>query len=239
MTRVAVFVGTRADFNPLGPVIAALSVEPGLETHVITGLAFSSADLRSDDTMARLTDLQFHDITDPIQSMSAAGVVDHGADMARGTAAFFDRVRPDVVVLLGDRWELLWIASTAYLSEVRIVHLHGGEVTEGAIDDRVRHAVTKLSDQHCVASSDAAERLFRMGEPPARVHVTGAPGLDRLQAPARCPMTTSGRCSDATCAVPSRSSPTTRAPGTRVTRASTPGLPCAERWQRPATARSS
>jgi len=63
---------------------------------------------------------------------------------------------------------------------VPVVHLHGGEVTEGAVDERVRHAVTKLADHHCVASADAAARLRQLGEPAERIHVTGAPGLDRL-----------------------------------------------------------
>jgi UDP-N-acetylglucosamine 2-epimerase (non-hydrolysing) len=67
----------------------------------------------------------------------------------------------------------------AVIAGVPVVHLHGGEVTEGAIDERVRHAMTKLADQHCVASADAAARLLQLGEEAARVHVTGAPGLDR------------------------------------------------------------
>ena len=71
---------------------------------------------------------------------------------------------------------------TAFLLGVPIVHLHGGEVTEGAVDERVRHAVSKLADQHCAASPDAAVRILQMGEPVERVHVTGAPGLDRLAA---------------------------------------------------------
>jgi UDP-N-acetylglucosamine 2-epimerase (non-hydrolysing) len=69
----------------------------------------------------------------------------------------------------------------AVLLGVPVVHLHGGEVTEGAIDERVRHAVTKLADEHCVASEDAARRLRQLGEDPASIHVTGAPGLDRFR----------------------------------------------------------
>ena len=73
----------------------------------------------------------------------------------------------------------------AVLAGIRVVHLHGGEVTEGAVDERVRHAVTKLADQHCVASEDAARRVRGLGEPADRVHVTGAPGLDRFAGLAR------------------------------------------------------
>jgi UDP-N-acetylglucosamine 2-epimerase (non-hydrolysing) len=95
----------------------------------------------------------------------------------------------DVLVVLGDRWELLYVVPAAVLLGIPVVHLHGGEVTVGALDERVRHAVTKLADQHCVASEDAAARVRQLGEPGDRVHVTGAPGLDRLAGAAPIPDT--------------------------------------------------
>ena len=85
----------------------------------------------------------------------------------------------DRLVVLGDRWELLYVVPPFVLAGVPVVHLHGGEVTSGAIDERVRHAVTKLADVHCVASQDSADRVAQLGEEPERIHVTGAPGLDR------------------------------------------------------------
>jgi UDP-N-acetylglucosamine 2-epimerase (non-hydrolysing) len=109
---------------------------------------------------------------------SAASATETGAALSHGMAEVLDDI--EVLVVLGDRWELPWIVMPAVLARVPIVHLHGGEVTEGAIDERVRHAVSKLSDVHCVASTDARARLLQMGEAPETIHVTGAPGLDRL-----------------------------------------------------------
>jgi UDP-N-acetylglucosamine 2-epimerase (non-hydrolysing) len=90
-------------------------------------------------------------------------------------------LRPAAAVVLGDRWELRYAVAPLVLAGVPIVHLHGGEVTEGAVDDRIRHAVTKLADLHCVSNADAAARVRQLGEPADRVVVTGAPGLDRLR----------------------------------------------------------
>ena len=103
-----------------------------------------------------------------------------GLRIAAGVAATLDRLRPAAVVVLGDRWELLFAVPPAVLRGIPVVHLHGGEVTEGAVDDRIRHAVTKLGDLHCVSTEDAAARVRQLGEPADRVVVTGAPSLDRM-----------------------------------------------------------
>src|SRR5207245_1113623 len=91
-----------------------------------------------------------------------------------------DRLRPDLVVLLGDRYEIAAAAIAATLHRVPIAHLHGGETTAGAIDDAFRHAISKLAHLHFVAAAPYAEMLKAMGEDPERIFVTGAPGLDRL-----------------------------------------------------------
>ena len=101
--------------------------------------------------------------------------------MAIAAAARTRRARRRAVVL-GDRWELLYAVPPIVLAGVPLVHLHGGEVTEGAIDDRIRHAVTKLADLHCVSTEAAAARLRQLGEPAERMFVTGAPSLDRVAA---------------------------------------------------------
>jgi UDP-hydrolysing UDP-N-acetyl-D-glucosamine 2-epimerase len=99
-----------------------------------------------------------------------------------GFAAEFARRCPDVLVVLGDRFEMLSAALAALPFGLPVAHLHGGEVTEGAIDEQVRHAITKLAHLHFPAAEPYAARLRQMGEEPWRVHCCGAPGLDRLQA---------------------------------------------------------
>jgi UDP-hydrolysing UDP-N-acetyl-D-glucosamine 2-epimerase len=112
---------------------------------------------------------------------------DTGVDVARqvgaGTSEFTDTfysLNPDAVVLLGDRYEMLAAAIAAFFLEIPIVHLHGGEVTHGAFDDTIRHAITKFASVHCVAHDDYAARVIRSGEQPDDVHVVGALGVDQL-----------------------------------------------------------
>lgn len=90
-------------------------------------------------------------------------------------------LQPDLLVLLGDRYELLPVCTAALLLDIPIAHISGGDVTEGAIDDAVRHAVTKLSSLHLVSSEEAQRRVLQLGEEPARVFLCGGPGLDNLR----------------------------------------------------------
>lgn len=182
---VAAFVGTRADLGPLGPVLTALADAPDLDLTVLTGIGWTAQSLTAalpppDEPW------QVVALADPVVGpLDAAAVVRHGPVLSAGAGRYLLDAAPDVLVVLGDRWELLHVVPQAVLAGTRVVHLHGGEVTEGALDERVRHAVTKLADQHCVASEDAARRVRALGEPADRVHVTGAPGLDRLTGLAR------------------------------------------------------
>jgi UDP-hydrolysing UDP-N-acetyl-D-glucosamine 2-epimerase len=104
--------------------------------------------------------------------------------IGRSTIAVGDalaRLRPDLVVVLGDRYELLAVAAAATALRLPIAHLRGGEVTEGAIDDAIRHAITKLSHLHLVTTRRFAERVAAMGEERWRIRVVGEPGLDHLR----------------------------------------------------------
>jgi UDP-hydrolysing UDP-N-acetyl-D-glucosamine 2-epimerase len=92
----------------------------------------------------------------------------------------FDNLQPDIVVTIADRFETISTAITASYMNIPVVHIQGGEVT-GSIDEKVRHAVTKLSNYHFVATEKAAERVRRMGEEPDTVHVTGCPSIDLAQ----------------------------------------------------------
>ena len=97
-----------------------------------------------------------------------------------------DRMAPDAVISVADRYETLATAVSAAYMNIPLVHIQGGEIT-GSIDEKVRHAVTKLADLHFTATAKAAERVVRMGEDPARVHVTGCPSIDLAAQVARTP----------------------------------------------------
>jgi UDP-hydrolysing UDP-N-acetyl-D-glucosamine 2-epimerase len=101
-----------------------------------------------------------------------------------GFAAALPRLTPDVVVLLGDRYEILAAAVTATILTIPIAHIHGGEITAGAFDDAIRHAITKMACLHFVAAEPYRQRVIQMGEDPACVFNVGAPGLDQADASA-------------------------------------------------------
>ena len=180
--KVAVFVGTRADLGPLVPVLEELVSRPGVETIALTGLAFDAAGLAEQMAQPVSSIVQ---LAEPLHEVDLPAQLLQGPALSLGAGRLLRQAPVDRLVVLGDRWELLHLVPPFVLAGVPVVHLHGGEVTGGAIDERVRHAITKLADVHCVASRDAAERVARLGEEAERIHVTGAPGLDRYAAEGR------------------------------------------------------
>ncbi|MBM4229838.1 MAG: UDP-N-acetylglucosamine 2-epimerase (hydrolyzing), partial [Gammaproteobacteria bacterium] len=113
-------------------------------------------------------------------SDSASGVT---KSVGLGVIAFADafaELRPDIVVLLGDRFEIFAAATAAMIAGQPIAHLHGGEVTEGAIDDAIRHSITKMSHLHFVAAEPYRRRVLQLGEPPDRVLLSGGLGVDTV-----------------------------------------------------------
>lgn len=97
-----------------------------------------------------------------------------------GMADAFARLQPDLVVILGDRYEMLAAASAALIFRIPIAHLYGGETTEGAYDDCIRHAITQLSDYHFTSTPQYAERIISMGKDPSSVHWVGSLGVDNI-----------------------------------------------------------
>lgn len=101
--------------------------------------------------------------------------------MCIGLADAFRRLNPDFIVILGDRYETIGVVSTAMLFNIPVVHLHGGEITKGAVDDAYRHAITKLSHLHFTSTEEYRQRVIQMGENPDHVFNTGAIGVDNIR----------------------------------------------------------
>jgi UDP-hydrolysing UDP-N-acetyl-D-glucosamine 2-epimerase len=179
--RVAVVTGTRAEFGLLSGLITLIDDSPKLDPQlVVTGTHLLP---EFGHTVDAITQAGF-EIAAEVRALTQA---DTGADVARqvgaGTAEFTDTfcsLDPDAVVLLGDRYEMLAAAIAAFFLDVPIVHIHGGEVTHGAFDDTIRHAITKFASVHCVAHDDYAARVTQLGEQSDAVHVVGALGVDQL-----------------------------------------------------------
>jgi len=98
-----------------------------------------------------------------------------------GFADVFEQLQPDIIVVLGDRFEILAAATAAMVAGIPIAHLHGGERTEGAMDDSIRHAITKMSHLHFVAAQEYRYRVIQLGEEDRRVHLVGGLGVDAIR----------------------------------------------------------
>jgi UDP-N-acetylglucosamine 2-epimerase (non-hydrolysing) len=180
--RVVVFGATRADLFPLAPVLRALAEAPDLEVTLLASGTIGNPEFGDPLADLDLAGVSVEAVAGGLGASDYRAQTDGGARIAAGVAEALDRIQPAACVVLGDRWELLYAVPPMVLLGVPLVHLHGGEVTEGAIDDRVRHAVSKLADLHCVSTERAAARLRQLGEPADRVVVTGAPALDQVAA---------------------------------------------------------
>ena len=171
---------SRADVGILAPVWRALAAEPEMELQILlTGAHVSDLTLATNllPGGAKIwragTDLAGRGAAE-----AAAAVPEIAAAMVR----VIDQITPDIVLVVGDRLDMLPAVMATLAYNLPIIHLHGGESSEGAVDERIRHAISKLAHLHCVATVDAGNRLNQMGEEPWRIHVTGAPGLDSLMA---------------------------------------------------------
>ena len=183
MTRtIAVVTGTRADYGLLRWLMDNLAHRSDVTLQVVaTGSHF---DDDFGQTWRAIEDDGFTiDARVEILSEddSPLAIAEATAEALRGLARAFDELAPDLVVLLGDRYEILAAAEAAYLLRIPVAHLHGGEVTHGALDDGIRHAITKLSSLHFVAATEYRDRVVQLGEDPQRVFVVGATGLDNLE----------------------------------------------------------
>jgi len=171
----------RSDYGHLVPLLEALRDRPDvkLQLHVAGG--------HLSPRFGRTVDAIVADGWAIESRVETVGATDAADDIAAGLGAAvsgfaraFARARPDLVVVLGDRLEMLAAAMAALPLTIPVAHLHGGEVTVGAVDEQARHAITKLAHLHFPAAAEYARRIVQMGEEPWRVHCCGAPGLDRF-----------------------------------------------------------
>jgi UDP-hydrolysing UDP-N-acetyl-D-glucosamine 2-epimerase len=181
LRTIGVVTVARSDYGHLLPLLEAIRSAPGLALQLF--VAGGHLSKRLGGTVSRI-EADGWTITDRVETLDESDApedlaVGAGAGVA-GFARAFARHRPDLVVVLGDRIEMLAAAVAALPLTIPVAHIHGGEVTEGAIDEQIRHAMTKLSHLHFPAAEPFARRILQMGEEPWRVHCCGAPGLDRL-----------------------------------------------------------
>lgn len=180
--KICVVTGTRAEYGIMSMLMKALQDDPRVELQILAtnmhlspefGLTYKEivADgLKIDKKVEMLLSSDTHVGT--VKSMGLASI---------GFADAYEELKPDLIVILGDRYEMLAAASAALIFGIPVAHLHGGEITEGAYDDAIRHAITKLSYLHLTSTEEYRKRVIQLGESPESVYWTGALGVDNIR----------------------------------------------------------
>jgi GDP/UDP-N,N'-diacetylbacillosamine 2-epimerase (hydrolysing) len=180
--KICVITGTRAEYGLLYWLLKGLQEDDEIELQLIaTGMHLSP---EFGLTYKEIEKDGFHIDRKVEMLLSSDTAVGITKSMGLGLISFadaFDELSPDIIVLLGDRYEILSAASSALIANLPIAHLHGGETTEGAFDESIRHAVTKMSHLHFTAAEEYRTRVIQLGENPDRVFNVGALGIENIK----------------------------------------------------------
>lgn len=181
MRKISVVTGTRAEYGLLYWIIKGIHDDPDLELQLIVtgmhlspefGLTIKEIEKDGFPIKEKVEMLLSSDTETAIAISMGLGMI--------GFAGVYERLKPDILVVLGDRFEILSAVASAVPFRIPVAHIHGGEITEGAIDNLFRHAITKMSHIHFPATKEYTDRIIQMGEQPESVFCFGAPGLDNI-----------------------------------------------------------
>ena len=183
MRKICVVTGSRAEYGILRGLMKAIKNDPDLTLQVIATNQHLS--MLQGETYKEIEHDGFTidykvfmaDDDAPDNANNTAKSISRGVS---GFADAFDALKPDLLLILGDRYEMLAVASTALIYKIPIAHLHGGEITEGAFDDAIRHAITKMSHLHFTSTEVYRKRVIQLGEQPDRVFNVGALGVENV-----------------------------------------------------------
>lgn len=180
--KICVVTGTRAEFGLLRWLMQEVQATPGLELQVLAtgmhlspefGLTYREIEQAGFTLDAKVEMLLSADTATAVTKSMGLGLI--------GFADAYARLAPDLIVLLGDRFEIFAAAAAALIAGIPVAHLHGGETTEGAFDEALRHSITKMAHLHFVAAEDYRRRVIQLGEQPERVFLVGGLGIDAMQ----------------------------------------------------------
>ncbi|TAN46812.1 MAG: UDP-N-acetylglucosamine 2-epimerase (hydrolyzing) [Rhodospirillales bacterium] len=180
--RICIVTGSRADYGLLSGLMREITADASLELLVVATGSHLSAQFGHTVDAIRADGYKVDaEVPLALDDDSRFAIANAAGQALSGMAQAFERLKPEVIVVLGDRYEIFAAASAALLMNIPIAHIHGGELTLGAVDDALRHAITKMASLHFVAARDYARRVIQMGEPSDRVFEVGAPGVDLMQ----------------------------------------------------------
>ena len=179
MKKICVVTATRAEYGYLKWLMKDIQADSSLELQVIaTGTHLDKMQGHTVDQIIADGISVTEDVDVQLDNTSSKAICETMARYGSGFAEVLSRLQPDIVVILGDRYELLPICSTAFMMQIPIAHLSGGDVTEGALDDGVRNAVTMLATYHFPITEDCAKNIRRMRGENKNIFVTGSTSLD-------------------------------------------------------------
>lgn len=180
--RICIVTGTRAEYGLLRGVMEGVRDTQGLQLQVVAtgahlapefGLTYREIEADGLTIDAKVEMLLAADTPSAVTKSMGLGLI--------GMADALQRLKPDVLVLLGDRYEIFAAAAAALIAGIPVAHLHGGETTEGAFDEALRHSITKMSHLHFVAAEPYRQRVLQLGEDPSRVFLVGGLGVDAIR----------------------------------------------------------
>lgn len=176
--RVSFAASSRADYGIVRRWLRMLDDDPTVEVTVIATGALLDARWGAQVSLVREDGFRVEEVPIPVDTSSNRAVLHAMAAGLDGFADLFSRARPDLLIVLGDRYEMLSAATAAAMERIPILHVHGGEATFGNYDEFIRHAVTKMSLYHFTATEEYRRRVVQLGEDPSRVWCLGALGAE-------------------------------------------------------------
>ena len=182
MKKVCIITGSRAEYGLLKPLIKKLKDSKSLELQIIATCTHLSPEFGL--TYQEIENDGFK-INEKIEILLSSDT-SIGISKSMGLAMIsfceaFDRLKPNIIIILGDRYEIFAAASAATVARIPIAHIHGGETTEGAFDESFRHSITKMSYLHFTSTEEYRKRVIQLGEDPQRVFNVGAIGIENIK----------------------------------------------------------
>lgn len=182
MRNICIITGTRAEYGLLSPVMKRIDEDSELKlqllvtgSHLAEDLGYTYTEIEQDGfNIDGKIDIKLNDD-------SALGISESMSRAMKGFSEQFQIIKPDIVVLLGDRYEVFMAAAAATIAKIPIAHIHGGELTEGAYDDVFRHCITKMSSLHFPSTEEYQKRIIQLGEQPDKVFNVGALGVEIIK----------------------------------------------------------
>ena len=182
MRKICVVTGSRAEYGLLSGIMRSIKEDPELELQIIAtnmhlspefGLTYREIERDGFIINKKVYMLLSSDTANATAKSVGLGFM--------GFADAYEDLKPDMVMVLGDRYEIISAVSTALFFKIPVAHLHGGEITEGAYDDCIRHSITKMSHLHFTSTEEYRKRVIQLGEQPDRVFNVGAPGIENIK----------------------------------------------------------